>query len=575
MENMSMQKRLFLAAFICLGIMLAQGLLFPPDPLPPPSEGGTDEIAAEGGTDESPPEQAGSGEAPGTEGGTKNPPATPTPSTPSPDVVDRVEHRVANDMLAITLSNAGEGMIADVEPLAEKFITREGEGDKPGKGVDFLLLDGNHTLELGFHGDDTDFAWSRRAREVVQKDERSFTLREAGEEVEVVEHFEILDGYEAAIEVTVTNRSGAEQNHRLRVRNFLGEPDESSRYNVHRALCRTSEDLEDFDIDDVEEAPERIKGGVQWVGLDSSYFLAAIVPDGEALTGCEVSADVANGGRNLLSNAAMGKKTTLAPGESHTYRFGLYLGAKEPERLRTFTPVPNSTLEEAVDWGYFGAVSEFLGKKMLALLRWFFDLSGIWGVAIIMLTVCVKLVLLPLTLKQYKSMRKMREIQPEMEAIRKKYADDKPKQTQEIQALFSRSGTNPLSGCLPMVIQFPVWIALYAMLGTAVELYHEPFLWLTDLTSPDHLYILPIGMGALMFVQMRIQPQTGDSQQQKMMKWLMPGFFTFMMWFMPSGLGVYIFANLVLSLIQSFIQLRPDKGWTKSKAEASESKGDD
>src|SRR5690606_20576080 len=152
------------------------------------------------------------------------------------------------------------------------------------------------------------------------------------------------------------------------------------------------------------------------------------------------------------------------------------------------------------------------------------------------------------------------------------YGDDKLKQQQEMQALFQRTGVNPLAGCAPMILQFPVWIALYAMLGAVVDLYHEPFLWLPDLTQPDPFYILPLGMGVLMFIQTRMNPTAGDAQQAKMMMWMMPGIFVVMMLFLPSGLGVYIFANIVLSLIQSFVQLRikskdgkPDAGGTASE----------
>ena len=133
--------------------------------------------------------------------------------------------------------------------------------------------------------------------------------------------------------------------------------------------------------------------------------------------------------------------------------------------------------------------------------------------------------------------------------------------------LFQRAGTSPLSGCLPMVVQFPVWIALYAMLGAVVDLYHEPFLWLPHLTQPDPYYILPISMGALMFVQTKMNPSAGDEAQMKMMQWVMPGVFVAMMLFLPSGLGVYIFANITLSLVQSVIQLRIPSGGGDKTAE--------
>jgi YidC/Oxa1 family membrane protein insertase len=164
------------------------------------------------------------------------------------------------------------------------------------------------------------------------------------------------------------------------------------------------------------------------------------------------------------------------------------------------------------------------------------------------------------------SMKRMKEIQPELETLKKKYADDRVRQAQEMQALFQRAGVKPLAGCLPMLVQLPIWIALYAMLNTAVELYREPFLWLPDLTQQDPFYILPLAMGALMYFQMRMSPSGMDNEQAKMMAWMMPIVFTVMMLFLPSGLGVYIFANVVLSLIQTAIQLRSSKQTATKKS---------
>jgi YidC/Oxa1 family membrane protein insertase len=171
-------------------------------------------------------------------------------------------------------------------------------------------------------------------------------------------------------------------------------------------------------------------------------------------------------------------------------------------------------------------------------------------------------VTLPLTLKQMDSMRRMREIQPEMAKIKEKYAADRVKQGQEMQALFARTGVNPLAGCLPTLVQIPIWFALYSMLSAAVELVHQPFLWLPDLTQQDPYYILPLGLGAMMVLQNRMMPNTMDEAQARMMRWMMPIMFTLFMLFLPSGLAVYIFANIVLSLIQTALTV----GRAKPKA---------
>jgi len=455
-----------------------------------------------------------------------------------------------NDHLALEVTN-GSGMLRSASMLSEQFL------DQDGKGLDIYGLDGGSTLELAF-GERSDFRIPRRANwEVVSEEssDRRFKLRYISEEVEVIRDVELGNLYEGRLRVKVINRSGKPQSHQFGLLNRLGEPQEKSQYDIHRGLCATSEDVEEAELDDLEDGPQRTRGGIQWLGLDSKYFLAAIVPE-KAMRVCEVEA---SDDASMIIGSLRGKDIELEPGESKIYEFGLYFGIKELSYLENYEAVPGVGLERAIDWGWFGSLSSGLGKQMLRLLRWFYSLTGIWGVAILMLTVVVKLVMLPLTLKQMKSMRRMKEIQPKMAEIKEKYSDDRMRQGQEMQALFAREGVNPLAGCLPLVLQMPIWFALYAMLAAAVELYRVPFLWLPDLTQQDPYYILPLAMGALMFLQTRLQPSVGDNQQAKMMMWMMPIMFTFMMLFLPSGLGIYIFANVFLSLIQSAIQLRPRK----------------
>ncbi|NVB37878.1 membrane protein insertase YidC [Pseudenhygromyxa sp. WMMC2535] len=564
---MEMKHRMVLAGALSVLILIGFNYFFPP-PTPTEVEAEGDEIAAEGGEQgegeqgeqaegEAPEKiEAAGGEQPGGEqAGGEQPGTSPAPAQ------ERVEHRLTNDLLAITVDNQAGGLITGVEPLSEQFRDEES-----GEGLDFLLLGDSRTLELGFVAGETDFGWSRIPAEVRSKTDQSIELVRRQGDIEVVETLTLLDGYEASYQVIVRNFGAGAVKHRVELRTRMGLG-AKSRYDIHRGLCRSTEDLEDFDAGDVEDEHEVVKGGLDWFALDSKYFLQAVVP-GETFSGCEVSSDEDN---LAMLNAGIGREVTLQPGEQKRYEFGIYLGAKVDSMLAAFPAsegleLPAIDMGEAVDWGWFGRLSKYLGSMMLDLLRWFYGLTGIWGVAIIMLTVVVKLVLLPLTIKQYRSMRKLKEINPEIQKLREKYGDDKVKMNQEMQALFQRAGTSPLSGCLPMLVQFPVWIALYAMLGAVVDLYHESFLWLPDLTQPDPFYLLPIGMGGLMFLQTRMNPNTGDEMQAKMMQWMMPGIFVVMMLFLPSGLGVYIFANITLSLIQSFIQLRIPTGDDEGKA---------
>lgn len=481
---------------------------------------------------------------------TKSEQPEPEKTPASQPLVDAkpLTHRLESDVLALQVTNVG-GIIQKTELLSPQFRQN-------GQGLDFLNLDREPALLIGFNDELTDFKVSRNtAWEVVSvDDERSqWNLRYQDASVEILAFLTLSDGYAGQLTVKIVNHSDKRQEHQLVIQNRFGRPEEESQYNVHRGLCAQPEDIEDVDFDDVSERPTSVRDQIQWVGLDSKYFLSAVIPSQPGQL-CEIRAS--DDSTAMLASLRM-PSVILEANESRTYDFGLYLGTKELERLENYSVVSGVELERAIDWGWFGGLNRFLGRQMLRLLRWFYELTGVWGVAILLLTVVVKLITLPLTLKQMASMKHMKEIQPELAKLREKYANDRLKLNQEMQALFARSGVNPLAGCLPLLVQMPIWFALYAMLGTAVELYREPFLWLPDLTQRDPYFILPLAMGAVMFLQSRLQPTPMDSQQAKMMMWLMPIIFTVMMLFLPSGLGIYIFANVVLSLIQTLIQVRP------------------
>ena len=179
-----------------------------------------------------------------------------------------------------------------------------------------------------------------------------------------------------------------------------------------------------------------------------------------------------------------------------------------------------------------------------------------WGIAIVLLTVLVKLVMLPLTHWSTVSMRRMSALKPLMDEINEKYKDDKQRKNQAIMELYKTHKVNPLGGCFPILVQMPIWIALYRMLGASAELYHVSFLYLPDLTAKDPYYILPAILGLSMFVQQKMTPTTVDSAQAKVMLYGMPIMFTVFMLFLPSGLNLYIFVNTILSIAQQQVTNR-------------------
>jgi YidC/Oxa1 family membrane protein insertase len=238
----------------------------------------------------------------------------------------------------------------------------------------------------------------------------------------------------------------------------------------------------------------------------------------------------------VLPVAASGRNASLL----------VYSGPKDLDALRAY----GHGLDTAINYNFMARPFAFFSRILLYVMRWFEHLVRNWGVAIILLTVLVKALLFPLTVKQVASMNEMRKLQPEIEKLKAKYAGDRDKLNLATMELYRQHKVNPLGGCLPMLLQLPIWFALYATLQTSVELYREPFLWMKDLTQHDPYFILPIAMGVSSFAMQKLSPQPADNTQAKMMLYFMPGFFTILMLFVPGGLTLYIFVNNLLSIAQ-------------------------
>ena len=293
---------------------------------------------------------------------------------------------------------------------------------------------------------------------------------------------------------------------------------------------------------------QEFSGDVSWAGFGHTYFFFALVPD----NGAQHKVSVRQAGAALvgaISNAAASERYTL------------FVGPKELDILKSL----GKGLERSIDFGYFG----FISIPFLYVLHFFHRVSGSYGLDIILLTVLIKILMAPLTHKSYASMKQMQKLQPQMERLKERYSDDKEKLNKEIMELYKRNGVNPLGGCLPMVLQFPVFIGLYNALSTPIELRHAPFLWIKDLSRPDWqslpftvpsgwpsalpsgIPVLTILMGASMFLQQWMTPTAGDPNQRKMMM-LMPLMFTFMFVSFPAGLTVYWLVNNLLTIGQQY-----------------------
>lgn len=314
------------------------------------------------------------------------------------------------------------------------------------------------------------------------------------------------------------------------------------------ALTTQEERYRKVSFDDLDDAPlrEEVTGG--WIAMLQHYFLSAWI------------------GRTDEQNRFYGQKRddgtyavgftgpvqTIASGAEGRYEARFYAGPKDQARLEAIAPNLNLT----VDYGFLW----WLAVPLFGLMRWLHAFIGNWGVAIIVLTFLVKLVLYPLSAASYRSMANMRRVAPQIKRLQERYGDDRQKLSQEMMALYQKEKMNPLGGCLPMLLQMPVFLALYWVLFESVELRQAPFFaWIQDLSVMDPYFVLPILMGASMFVQMQLNPPPPDPMQAKVMKF-MPIMFTVLFLFFPAGLVLYWLVNNVLSIAQQWLITRQVEG---------------
>ena len=295
------------------------------------------------------------------------------------------------------------------------------------------------------------------------------------------------------------------------------------------------------------EADKTLGPDVSWGGFESKYFIAAMIPQNPSLTSLRMTKD----GSNLVGVGLRGPKNVIPAGQSGSFHYSLYLGPKDHSILKA----QNVGLENAID---FGDWLKWLAIPLLVVLKFLYGYVGNYGIAIIILTILIKLIFWPLGNKSYKSMKEMQKLQPKMTALREKYKNDKARLSQESMALYKAHKVNPLGGCLPMVVQIPVFFGLYKALLYAIELRHSPlFWWIQDLSAKDPYYITPLVMGATMFVQQKMTPTGADPMQAKIMLF-MPIIFTFMFLNFPSGLVIYWLFNNIISIGQQvYINKKP------------------
>ncbi len=429
------------------------------------------------------------------------------------------------------------------------------------------LVAGAGELVLGFTKDSTFKLPQHAVWTGTQLSDHQIQYKLSTDALDITKTFDVIpDSYLVRLTLAITAKQDAKE--RIAISNYQYQDPKhtgggSSRIQprVWNSSTLRGGTIVESDLKDIQEHP-RFEQNITWTGFEQPYLLVGFSPrpvDGGGSIEKHTYAD----DKGEIRTDMIYQPVELKPGApAFTRELVGYLGPKYYDQLNLTDQAAGfpTGFGHTLDLGWFG----FLGKRLLWLLLKFQSVVGNWGVAIILLTVLVKLATLYWMTKSMRSMKAMAVLGPQIKALNEKYKGDKQRLQVETMALYKENGANPLSGCLPMVLQMPIWIALYRMLSNAGELYRQPFIphWIDDLTAADPLYILPVVLVVTMFAQARLTPQNPDPAQrtqQKIMQYGMPLLFGGMAFVFPAGLTLYIFTNTCLSAFHSIYMNKFDK----------------
>ncbi len=359
--------------------------------------------------------------------------------------------------------------------------------------------------------------------------------------VQIVKRFTFTgSGYGIALDNILQNKSSSLQEGSLQtlLRNRSIKPkEETGRFEVFGPATLSDTGVTFDTIADLAKAEKSHSKAVKWTGFADKYFLDAVIAKDNSIN--SVTLKDTNG---VLEQCIASSKISIDSGKEATISYSLYFGPKDLDILKA----QGSRLEESIDLGWFAIIA----KPLLHSLKLLYGYLHNYGLAIIVITVILKIFFFPLTHKSYKSMKEMQKLQPKMQELKEKHKDDRDGLNRSVMELYKTHKVNPLGGCLPMVVQIPVFFGLYKALMFSIELRHAPFyFWLQDLSAKDPYYVTPIIMGATMFIQQKMTPTNMDPVQAKMMLAL-PVVFTAMFLNFPSGLVLYWLVNNILTIAQ-------------------------
>ncbi|MEZ5714343.1 MAG: membrane protein insertase YidC [Paracoccaceae bacterium] len=590
-------KNLILAVALSMLVIIGWSVLFPP---PPPPEAGTETAATTLADGSTPAVPAASGDTPAAAGsGTAQTGANATTEAVIAELAGTP--RIAIDTPRVTGSisllggridtlslkdyrkslDADSGIVQLLSPVGSEDSYQALYGWAPGGALDFADVPGPETV------------WTQASGGTLAPGAPVTLSWDNGKGLQFQRTIAIDDNYMFQITQSVTNNGDTAL--RLAPEARLerhGEPKGKRAYVVHEGAIRqrlderdypSYSDMHDYSGDNawsgngtVADVAKVEKQG--WLGFTDHYWQAMLVPPQDEPYTSVLQYD---GKRDIYRAIARLQTIEVAPGETKAVTSRLFAGAKEWATIRAYqnAPAPQGIAHfvDSIDWGWFF----FLTKPMFAVLHWLHGFIGNMGWAIIGLTVVIKALVLPLAYKSYSSMAKMRELQPQMEALKEQCGDDRQKMQQEMMALYKREKVNPASGCLPILLQIPIFFSLYKVIYVTIELYQAPWIgWIRDLSQPDpssilnlfgllpfaapgpgsflsiiSLGILPILLGVSMWLQQKLNQQPTDPTQRMIFAW-MPWVFMFMLGSFASGLVLYWIANNTITFLQQYAIMR-------------------
>ena len=530
-----MDKRTLLAIAISMGIILVWWKIFPPV-TPPPSAPAATQTAS------------GSG-----------------PTAAAPDPMAKMVAAQGPEQKA-TLAGPGAhyvfsswgGSLRQVVLTEPRFLA---DKKNPDSGLEMIGVQRPDLAELLLTAPKADFDMPEGAWAMTQPSPDQVVFRAENDKIAVEKRFHLEGDYRLGLDVVLENKTEAALGGSLAVRLFTRQDPEktgggffSGQGDLASLVCFVGDKVERATLAALQKEPKEFTGTVSWVAADTKYFAVAVVPHPANTPNGHCGARALDG-QHAEAYLSLPRRT-IAPHGKDSTTFTVYAGPKYREALSQVRPGGvEVSLEKVVD-----VMFAVLSRPLLVMLKLFHGWVGNWGLAIIMLTLFVKIVTFYPAQRAMMSGKKMQRLAPKMAELRKKYENDRQRLGAETMNLYKQNGVSPLGGCLPSLMTMPIWMAMFSTLNYAVELYRVPFIgYIHDLSARDPYFITPLVMGAIMFLQMKMAPAGADPQQQKMMTYMMPVMFTAFSLFLAAGLAIYTLTNSLLSIVQQVLVNRMDR----------------